>query len=203
MADNLPSAVSMDPSCNAVVYGSFHHTPEMAAMKPPLFVRSLTEDELAALDQALRSNQAFTVRRAQILRLSKQRQRPSEIASSLGCSSQGVREVIHAFHKRGLDCLERAKMGPKTAGLIFDESKREKLLDLAHKSPRAFRKTRSQWTLETLAEVAFEQGLTEEQVSHETIRQAIHTLGSSWKRAKHWITSPDAQYTLKKTNEIV
>lgn len=170
-------------------------------MKPPLFVRFLTEDQLHALDKALRSNQAFTVRRAQILRLSNLRQRPSEIAAHLGCSSQGVREVIHAFHKRGLDCLERAKMGPQTVEPIFDEAKREKLLDLAHKSPRGFSKARSQWTLETLAEVAFEEGLTEKQVSHETVRQAIHALGSSWKRAKHWITSPDAQYTLKKTNE--
>ncbi len=170
-------------------------------MKPPLFVRNLTEDELGTLERALRSNQAFTVRRAQILRLSNQRQRPREIASSLGCSSQGVREVIHAFHKRGLDCLERAKMGPQTAEPIFNESKRDKLLDLAHKSPRAFSKPRSQWTLETLAEVAFAEGLTEKQVSHETVRQAIHALGSSWKRAKHWITSPDAQYTLKKNNE--
>lgn len=171
-------------------------------MKPPLFVRTLTEDELHALDKARRSRESFTVRRAQILRLSNQRQRPSEIASSLGLSSQGVREVIHAFEERGLACLERAKMGPKNAEPIFDEAKRDRLLDLAHESPRVFGKARSQWTLETLAEVAFEEGLTEEQVSHETIRQAIHALGSSWKRAKHWITSPDEQYALKKTSEI-
>lgn len=170
-------------------------------MKPPLFVRSLTEDQLLALDKALRSNESFTVRRAQILRLSNQRQRPREIADHLGLSSQGVREVIHAFEERGLDCLKRAKMGPKTTEPIFDEPKRDRLLDLAHESPRVFGKARSQWTLETLAEVAFEEGLTKQQVSHETIRQAIHALGSSWKRAKHWITSPDAQYTLKKTSE--
>ena len=170
-------------------------------MKPPLFVRPLTEDERLALDKALRSKESFTVRRAQILRLSNQRLRPRQIADHLGLSSQGVREVIHAFEARGLDCLRRAKMGPQTTEPIFDEPKREQLLDLAHKSPREFDKARSQWTLETLAEVAFEQGLTEQQVSHETIRQAVHALGSSWKRAKHWITSPDAQYALKKTNE--
>jgi len=173
----------------------------MTAMKPPLFVRSLTEDQLHALDKALRSNKSFTVRRAQILRLSNQQQRPSKIAAHLGCSSQGVREVIHAFEERGLDCLTRAKMGPKNAEPTFDEPKRDKLLDLAHESPRTFGRARSRWTLETLAEVAFEEGLTPEQVSHETIRQAILALGSSWKRAKHWITSPDAQYALKKTNE--
>lgn len=169
-------------------------------MKPALFVRPLTEDELNTLDNALRSNEAFTLRRAQILRLSHQRQRPSQIADHLGLSSQGVREVLHAFEERGLACLRRAKMGSQTAEAIFDAPKREQLLDLAHKSPREFSKARSQWTLETLAEVAFDVGLTEEQVSHETIRQAIHALGSSWKRAKHWITSPEAQYVLKKNN---
>ncbi len=172
-------------------------------MKPPLFVRALTQDELRALDKALRSNQAFTVRRAQILRLSNQRQRPSEIADHLGLSSQGVREVIHAFEERGLACLERAKMGPKTTEAVFDASNRDRLLDLAHQSPRDFGRARSVWTLETLAEVAFEEGLTEEQVSHETIRQAIRALGSSWKRAKDWITSPDPQYVLKKSNATV
>lgn len=92
-------------------------------------------------------------------------------------------------------------MGPKNSEPIFDEPKRDRLLELAHKSPREFNKARSVWTLETLAEVAFEQGLIEEPVSRETIRQAVHALGSSWKRAKHWITSPDAQYALKKSNE--
>jgi hypothetical protein len=53
-----------------------------------------------------------------------------------------------------------------------------------------------------LAEVSYEQGLTEEQLSHETIRQAIHALGASWQRAKHWISSPDEQYAIKKNSEI-
>ena len=51
-------------------------------MKPPLFVRKLTEDELHTLDKALRSNESFTVRRAQILRLSNQRQLITDIPIS-------------------------------------------------------------------------------------------------------------------------
>lgn len=169
-------------------------------MKPPLFVRDLTEDENHALDQALRSNQSFTLRRAQILRLSAQQHRPREIAQMLGCSVQSVRDIIHTFEERGLDCLRRAKTGAKAPQPIFDEAKRDTLMDLVHKSPRCFGQARSCWTLEALAEVSFEVGLTPKQVSHETIRQAIHALGSSWKRAKHWITSPDEQYALKKSN---
>jgi hypothetical protein len=34
-------------------------------------------------------------------------------------------------------------------------------------------------------------GLTPRLVSDETMRLAWHRLGVSWKRAQHWITSPD------------
>lgn len=49
-----------------------------------------------------------------------------------------------------------------------------------------------------LVQVSAEQGLSEKQVSIETMRQAIQDLGVSWQRAKNWITSPDPQYSLKK-----
>ena len=169
-------------------------------MKNPLFVRELTAEEQRTLEDALTSNVSFTLRRAQIVRLSRQRRRPQQIADNLGCAVQTVRNAIHAFHETGLDALEPQAPGPKHPQRIFDEDTRQELLEIAHRSPRDFGKARSTWSLETLAEVAFEEGLTEQQVSIETIRQAILALGSSWKRAKDWITSPDPQYTLKKSN---
>jgi hypothetical protein len=54
------------------------------------------------------------------------------------------------------------------------------------------------WTLELAAEVSFEQGLTRERVSDETIRATLKRLGVHWKRAKRWITSPDPEYARKK-----
>lgn len=170
-------------------------------MKPPLFVRELSPEEQTALDEALRAESIFTRRRAQILRFSAQRLRPPQIADGLGLSSQAVRNAIHDFHERGLESLERRPMGPKDPERLFDKAERERLKEIAHRSPRHFGKARSTWSLPLLAEVAFEQGLTEHEVSHETIRQAIHALGSTWKRAKHWIRSPDPQYALKKTSE--
>src|ERR687893_789327 len=53
-------------------------------------------------------------------------------------------------------------------------------------------------TLEVAAEVSFAQGLTPRLVSDETIRTALKALGVRWKRAKHWITSPDPEYLRKK-----
>ena len=48
------------------------------------------------------------------------------------------------------------------------------------------------------AEVSFAQGLTPRLVSDEAIRVALRRLGVTWKRAKHWITSPDPAYARKK-----
>ena len=54
--------------------------------------------------------------------------------------------------------------------------------------------------LELVALVCVELGWTSIQVSAETIRQTLLRLKINWKRAKHWITSPDPQYQVKKTH---
>jgi hypothetical protein len=40
--------------------------------------------------------------------------------------------------------------------------------------------------------------VTATRVSHEAIRAALRRLGVGWRRAKHWITSPDPEYQRKK-----
>jgi hypothetical protein len=60
----------------------------------------------------------------------------------------------------------------------------------------------SVWTLELAAEVSFLQGRTRRRVRDETIRAAITQLGVRWKRAQHWITSPDPAYRQKKNGVI-
>ena len=54
-------------------------------MKPPTFVRPLTDHERQALKAALRSPDAFTLRRCQILLASADGQRAPQIARTLGC----------------------------------------------------------------------------------------------------------------------
>jgi hypothetical protein len=72
------------------------------------------------------------------------------------------------------------------------------LRHLLHQGPRRFGKATSVWTLELAAEVAYEQGLTAWRVSDETIRATLARMGVRWRRAKHWITSPDPEYARKK-----
>ena len=117
-------------------------------MPAPLYVRPLSTEEQAALDEALCSDIAFTLRRAQILRLSAQGKRSGEIAEALGCWPQTVRNAIHDFNDRSTASLQPKKSGPKDPERIFDEEKQAALLELAHQSPRTFSKNRSTWTLE-------------------------------------------------------
>jgi hypothetical protein len=81
---------------------------------------------------------------------------------------------------------------------VFNPVRREQLRALLHQSPRTFGKPTSVWTLDLVAEVAYAEGITPRQVSGETIRSALAQLKVRWKRAKHWITSPDRAYTRKK-----
>src|SRR5436189_2917852 len=117
-------------------------------MKPPLFVRELTDSERHTLQAGLRSREAFTLRRAQILLASADGQRPSRIAAQLGCAVGTVRNTIHASETEGTDCLGEKKRGPKDAQPVLDAAKADPLKGLLHQSPRRFGKPRSTWTLD-------------------------------------------------------
>src|SRR5262245_49151705 len=167
-------------------------------MKPPLFVRPLTDEERAALRAGLRSQDAFTLRRCQALLASADGLRPAQVAERFGCASQSVRNAIRAFAAEGTACLRQKSHRPKSSRPELDDAGRERLRALLHRSPRDFGKPTSLWTLALAAEVAFAEGLTARPVSGETIRQALIRLGVGWKRAKDWITSPDPAYLRKK-----
>jgi transposase len=170
----------------------------MGRMKPPLFVRPLTDPERQALRDGLRSKDAFTLRRCQILLASAEGTRPAQIAARFGCASQTARNAIRAFAACGIACLREGSHRPASARPEIDEAGCERLRALLHRSPRDFGKPTSIWTLAIAAEVAHARGITDRLVSDETIRQALKRMGVGWKRAKTWITSPDPAYLRKK-----
>ena len=172
----------------------------MKTMRPPIFVRSLSDTEKEHLETALRSKDAFVMRRAQIILASNRDERASRIARSLGCGSRTVRDAIHDFfNERDLAALEAGSSRPKRTRSAFDNETAQSLRGLLHRSPREFGHDSSLWTLEMAAQVAFEEGLTQRRVSGETIRATLaRLLGVRWQRAKRWITSPDPLYERKK-----
>jgi Winged helix-turn helix len=116
-------------------------------MKPPIFVRSLSENERESLQAGLRSKDAFVLRRCQILLASSRGESPPKIALSLGCGSQTLRNAIHAFNDRGLLALTPGSSRPKLVHAAFDEESAEALREMLHRSPREFGYDTSLWTL--------------------------------------------------------
>jgi transposase len=171
-------------------------------MKAPIYVRPLTSEERTQLKIERRSANAFRVRRAQIVLASAGGQSPRPIAQLVGCSVQTVRNVIHAFNTTGQDCLIKQSNRPKKAEPTLDATKRERLRHILHQSPRTFGKPTGLWTLALAAQVCWEQGVSQRCLSDETIRRALKRLGANWKRAKHWMTSPDPHYARKKSGVI-
>jgi len=167
-------------------------------MKPPTFVGSLTAEDRQHLEAGLHSPDAFTLRRSQILLASARGYRPSQIAPVLGCSVQSIRDAIRAFRAEGLSCLAAKSTAPKRVQVVWPRHRDEELRELLHQSPRTFGKRRSTWTLELVAEVWFERGITSRQLTGEAIRVNLERMGINWKRAKFWMTSPDPRYAEKK-----
>ena len=168
-------------------------------MRKPIFVRELTEEERQRLTQGLRSSKPFMVRRSQIILSSARGERAPRIAEFLGCDDQTVRNAIVAFNERGMAALEIGSRRPKTVRPMFSDEGLAQLKAMLHRSPRDFGQETSVWTLELAAEVSFAEGITSRQVSDDCVRHALKRLKVSWKRAKHWITSPDPEYERKKS----
>jgi transposase len=167
-------------------------------MKPSIFVRPLAEAEHQALSAGLRSSDAFTVRRSQILLASARGESVPQIARHLSCNEQTVRNALQAFQQQGLAALTRSSSRPQTTQAAFTPETAAQLQALLHRSPRDFGYPTSLWTLELAAEESWRHGLTAERVTGETIRATLARLGVRWLRAKQWITSPDPAYQRKK-----
>jgi len=168
-------------------------------MKACVFVRPLTEVEEYRLKCSLRGKDVFALRRAHLILGSARGVSVPVLSQQTGYSVQMVPLCDSHLQSAGWACLVRQSNRPKTAARLLNEEVCQQLEQLLHQSPRLWGKTSSLWSLALLAEVAYEQGLTPHLVSDETIRRALIEMKVNWKRAKHWITSPDPHYGLKKS----
>src|SRR5262245_52777638 len=146
-------------------------------MKPTMFVRALTTDERQALNRGLKSSDAFTLRRCQILLASAGGQGPAEIGRVIGVTAQAVRDTIRAFQARGTDALVKGSNAPKRPKAAWDREHDDDLKELLHRPPRELGKPTSLWTLELAATVCHEKGWTDRALSAEAIRLILARLG--------------------------
>ena len=167
-------------------------------MQAPLLVRPLTDAERDAVAAGLRSSNAYTLRRSQIIAASQRGEHIPRIARSLSCDEQTARNAIHAFKADGAAALTKRSSRVHTDQAAFTPTAAERLRALLHRSPRDFGHHTSLWTLDLVADEAHRQGLAAARVSGAAVRATLVRLGVRWLRAKTWITSPDPAYARKK-----
>lgn len=165
--------------------------------------RPPTEEEHRELLRGLKDNRGTVVRRSQALLLSAEEGLSiREITEKLNYNRESVRQLIYAFNGKGTTCLypkSSARHGDQRA---FDDNARAHLRELVLCSPREFGYDTSLWTLDLLADVSYERGLTTYRVHKDTVSETLKQMNLPWKRAKRTIHSPDPNYTGKKNVAI-
>jgi transposase len=141
-------------------------------MHPPLSVTPLTADRRAAPRAGLRSPDAFTVRRCQVVLASAAGQQAKVIARHLGCAAGTARNAIRAWNATGPASLVEQSSRPKSATSLLPPERHDDLRALLHQSPRSLGKPRSTWTPALVAEVCHERGWTPRVLSVESVRHA-------------------------------
>ena len=169
----------------------------LLGMQTPLFVRPLTADERATLETGLRSASAFTVRRCQIL-----------LASAEGQSTTTIRTTCTAPTRPcAIRCMRSPARSPDAGAAIVTSTHDGHDLRCGHLrvppgavAPESTDVRPAYQPVDTGAGCRglFRRGVDAAARQRRAIRVALRRLGVSWKRAKHWITSPDPAYARKK-----
>ena len=156
----------------------------LLSLRPPIFVRRLIDAERSAVEAGLRSTDAFTFRRCQIVQTSADRVSVPQVARSLGCNDQTMRNAVHAFNADGVGALARGSSVAHTIHRAFAAGQAERLRALLLRSPRDIGHPTSRWTLPLAAQEACRQGLSASELSGETIRASLVRLGGRRRRPR-------------------
>ena len=166
-----------------------------------IYARPIKEEERKTLRGELKSSNGVIVRRSQVILMSADEGLKAQaIAERVGYSDETVRQVIQGFNQEGLSAIYPKSNARSDDQRAFNDDAREQLKSIVHQSPRDFGCESSMWTLSLLAEVSYQEGLTDRLVHSDTVGETLHQLGVNWKKAKRHIQSPDAHYGRKKND---
>ena len=139
------------------------------------YIVKLTKQDRKMLGEVVRKGKspAYKIQHAHILLQANQRRhslRDEDIAQSLGCHLNTVRNVRERFVKEGLEAaLDRKKQEMPSISRILDGKKEARLIALGcSEPPKGF----ARWTLQLLADKLVSLEIVEN-ISHETVRQTL------------------------------
>lgn len=163
-------------------------------------IRPPTSEEHTTLSQWLHSGRTAWYQRARTIQLAAAGTTDATaIAQLLGLHPNTTRRWLHTFDRQGLPALAPKPRGGRARQ--FSEDLVDALIALLHEPPAQHGAPDERWTLQEVAAALVREGWTQ-QISDESVRRLLRQRKQSWQRAKEWLTSPDPQYTFKKSGEI-
>ena len=162
----------------------------------PITLPPPSEEQHQKLQQLYRRTKDVRIRtRCQMVLLAvEQKMSAPQIAKIVREGEGTVRAWLKRYDAEGTEGLKDRPRpgGPSKLTMEF----KEQLLSAVRKRPRSLSLAFSLWSCQRLADYLAEQ--TGIRVSHETIRRHLATHGITLSRPQHKISSPDAEYEVKK-----
>lgn len=163
-----------------------------------VFVRTLRAKERAWLRTLRRRGGEFaspvTVRRAQVIDMSRRRYSAPEIADALDATSDWVREVIHDFNAVGLEALVPAWGGGRPRTITAEM--RARIVEIVDTHPQELHEPYAAWSLTTLRTYLIKTGVVHT-ISKERLRVILHEEGRATVATRSWKRSPDPDFAAK------
>ena len=161
-----------------------------------LYVREISLLEGARLQHTLRhSRNRTSLRRAQVILLSVQGMRVSQIAHATYLHEVYVRELIRRFNREGIRML-RKRVGSGRP-VEFTPEIRAEIVECALSPPRMLGRPFSRWSLDKLREYLAETRVLKS-ISIEHLRTILGEEGVKLQRTKTWKESKDPAFASKK-----
>ena len=163
-----------------------------------VFVRPLRAKERTWLRALRRRGGAFagpvTVRRAQVVDMSRRRYSAPEIAQALDATSDWVRGVIHDFNAIGLEALVPAWSGGRPRTITTEM--RARIVEIVDSRPQELGEPYATWSLATLRAYLIKTAAVGT-ISKERLRVILHEEGRTTIATRSWKRSPDPAFATK------
>lgn len=166
-----------------------------SCMAQPVRVRRVTDEEGRQLQRIVRRGEGRSEksivkwRRALVVLASAGGNDVATIARLVQTSPDRVREVIHAFNERGMDCLDPRWAGGRPRQITTTD--RELIVKTATKRPRSLGQPFTRWSIRKLRDYLATKKGRKVAVSRERLRQILCEERITFQRTKTWKESPD------------
>lgn len=162
----------------------------------PIRLPPQTAEQIEVLDELYHTTQDVRLRqRAQLVLLAAEKHMVAcEIGDIVRLNEQSVRRWLKRYMAEGIEGLHDPPRPGATP--VVTEEYATRMVETVRRRPRSLDLTYSMWTCQRLADyLAQETGI---RVSDETVGRHLADAGIVLSRPQHKISSPDAEYEVKK-----